>query len=355
MNEKLLKFFDNKTLTFDRDKYRFDEWVLNVIKEDYPQLDSLEKTHLFVPSNNLSTVTDKVQNSFASKEVSTLFDDFAEEYIAPLIESEYLIKRFPTLNLVPPNQFELGRRLYFHQGLFYANGLGQGTIWTALTKCYDSNSMWVVDHQNSKRIITIALENRLSQQEFEDEILNVAYPVNIEVGQAHLFHQEILHGNVNNDTGVTRMSVDWHVLLKGEQYNQRVPGGFFRTAGDYEKSSIKINNPIIYISNNSGYDKHIPTQLQASYILTFLKDKGINYSSRTWENEGFNHLPIFRDLLTKGHSIAMLSIYSLTDDDLLDCIMQSDSEVLFVNEQLMLPHDYDKIKHYLSYKVIISC
>jgi hypothetical protein len=147
------------------------------------------------------------------------------------------------------------------------------------------------------------------------------------------------------------MSVDWHVLLKGEEYNQRLPGGFFRMAEDFEHNNININNPIIYISNNSDYDKHIPTQLQASYILTFLKDNNINYSSRTWENEGFTHLPILRDMLTKGHNIAMLSIYTLTDDDLLDCIMQSGSEVLFVNELLTLPYDYEKIKLYLSYKV----
>src|SRR6056300_612253 len=157
MNKKLLKYFNNKTLTYDRDVYKFDEWVLNVIKEDYPRLDSLEKTHLLVPSTQLPEIIDKVQKSFASAEISSLFDDFAQENIAPLIGCEYLIKRFPTLNLVPPNQFGLGRRLYFHQGVFYANGIGQGTIWTALTKCYDSNSMWVVDHQNSKRIITTAL------------------------------------------------------------------------------------------------------------------------------------------------------------------------------------------------------
>lgn len=351
MNEKLLIHFNNNTLTFDRNKYRFDEWVLNIIKEDYPLLDSLEKTHFFVPSNNFSTVTDKVQKSFGSFEISKLFDDFAEEYIAPLIESEYLIKRYPTLNLVPPNQFELGRRLYFHQGSFYANGLGQGTIWTALTKCYESNSMWVVDHDNSKRLTARALKDKLSQEDFESMILDVAYPVNIETGQAHLFHQEILHGNINNDTSITRMSIDWHVLLKGEQYNQRVPGGFFRMPGDFENSNIKIDEAIVYISNNSAYDKHISTQLQASYILSFLKENNIKHISRVWENEGLTHLPIFRDLLTKGHNIVMLSIYSLTDDDLLDCIIQSDSEVLFVNESLALPHDYEKIKHYLSYKI----
>jgi nicotinate-nucleotide pyrophosphorylase (carboxylating) len=77
--------------------------------------------------------------------------------------------------------------------------------------------MWVVDHDNSKRLTARALKDKLSQEDFESMILDVAYPVNIETGQAHLFHQEILHGNINNDTSITRMSIDWHILLKGDR------------------------------------------------------------------------------------------------------------------------------------------
>jgi hypothetical protein len=349
MNKNLLNNFNNNTLNFDKNRYPFDSWVLNVIKEDYPLLDTLENTHLFVLPIDLAQITDKVQKSFGSYEVSKLFDEFAEEYIAPLIESEYLIKRYATLNLVVPNQFELGRKLYFHQGIFYANGVGQGTIWTALTKCYDSNSMWVVDRNNSKHITSVALENNLSQEDFESMILDVAYPVNIETGQAHLFHQEILHGNINNITNSTRMSIDWHILLKGEEYNQRVPGGFFRMANDYNHTDISLKDPIIYISNNSSYDKNIPTQMQASYILSFLEKNNVKHVSRAWENEGLTHLPIFRDLISKTQDIVVLSIYTLTDDDLIDKIMDSGLKVYFVNEMLILPDDYKKIKYYKSF------
>ena len=349
MNKHLLNNFNNNTLNFDKNRYPFHRWVLNVLKDDYPTLDCLENTHLFVPDTELAQVTDKVQKSFGSYEISKLYDDFAEEYIAPLIKSAYLVKRYPTLNLVVPNQFSIGRKLYFHQGIFYANGKGQGTIWTAITKCYDSNSMWVVDHDNSKRITAVALEKKLSQEDFESMILDVAFPVNIETGQAHLFHQEILHGNINNVTDITRMSIDWHVLLEGEEYNQRVPGGFFRMPNDYNHTDISLKDPIIYISNNSSYDKNIPTQMQASYILSFLKENNIKHISRAWENEGLTHLPIFRDLLTKTHDIVMLSIYTLTDEDLIDKIMESSLKVYFVNELLMLPDDYDKIKIYKSF------
>ena len=58
---------------------------------------------------------------------------FAKRYISPLFDEDFLIKRQPTLNLVVPDQERLGRRLPFHQGIFYDNGRGQGTIWMPLT------------------------------------------------------------------------------------------------------------------------------------------------------------------------------------------------------------------------------
>ena len=80
-----------------------------------------------------------------------------------------------------------------------------------LTPAYDTNSMYVVDHDESKHICKETIENCLTQEQFEELCMEEARPVELEPGQAHLFHQEHLHGNVNNTTGQTRLAIDWHL------------------------------------------------------------------------------------------------------------------------------------------------
>jgi|TARA_E500000318_G_C3568222_1_gene216626 hypothetical protein len=356
MHNLYIDNWENKTLNYDIERYNFPQWVLKVIQEKYPSVSDLSTIHNIVPSLDLVNITDSVQQSFGSEEFSRLIDDFAEEYIKPLINNQkYLVKRYPTLNLVVPNQEKLGRRLHFHQGVFYNNGRGQGTIWMPLTPCYETNSMWIVDYNNSKKITKDTIANSLSQKSFEKMSIDKAFPVTLEPGQAHLFHQEHIHGNLNNKTDVTRMAIDWHVLVEGEEFGGRYPGGFFRLPRDYKQEKIKTTNATIYLSNNSSFDKHIPLHIQRNYIVDYCKENEINYSGYTFENEHLDHLPIFEDLLQEKQNIIMLSIHSLPDNVelrkyYLTFALENNIDILFVNELIKLSKDsINKIITYLEF------
>lgn len=357
INAYLLKNFDNSTLNYNLQKYPFHNLVKEVIKEKFLDVEELENIHSTIKPEKLIEVTSYVQNSFGSAEFSKLFDLFAEEYISPLIgTSPYLIKRFPTLNLVVPNQAKLGRLLNFHKGTFYSNGLGQGTIWMPLTRCYDSNSMYVVNHKESNIISDYYVNKKWSQAKFEQECLKNARPVTLKPGQAHLFHQEHLHGNINNTTGKSRLAIDWHVLLKGEEFHQRLPGGFFRLKGDWVQEKPKIENCVIYTSNNTKIDKHIPNYLQTSYIEKFCEQYDIKYSMRLVENEGATHLPMLEDIIKRKHNIILYSIHSLPEDEvrrnyLLDLCLTNNVKLYFMNEYILLSKDnLQKINKYLSWR-----
>jgi len=348
--------WDNKTLNYDLERYDFSSWVYDVIKEDFKNVTSLDTIHTVVPPDQLVKITDKVQKSFASEAFSKMIDDFAEEYIKPLINNKnYLIKRFPTLNLVVPDQEKLGRRLHFHQGIFYNNGRGQGTIWMPLTKCFDSNSMWIVDYESSVNITKKIIDNQFSQKDFEQMCLEKAFPVTLSPGQAHLFHQEHIHGNVNNKTGVTRMAIDWHILVEGEEFNGRYPGGFFRLPKDYKQEKVKTQNAAIYLSNNSNFDKHIPLHIQRNYIVDYCTQNEIQYSGYVFENEHLKHQPILEDLILNNQNLIMLSIHSLPDDEdvrnrYLRLAIDNKIDIIFVNELINISKDtLSKIITYHSF------
>ena len=79
------------------------------------------------------------------------------------------------------------------------------------------------------------MENKITFEEWERLCLQSAYPIKYDVGSAHLFHQEIIHGNVNNVTDSTRMAIDWHILLKDEECGRRIPGDFLE-----KKTTLKL-------------------------------------------------------------------------------------------------------------------
>ena len=354
------KNFDNKTLNYDHDCYPWALWVLEIIQELYPYVTSLENIHNEVPTRELIPITDMVQIKLGSPEYAKEFDAFAETYIAPILEGKkYLIKRRPTLNLVVPNQERLGRKLPFHQGIFYNNGRGQGTIWMPLTKTYDTNSMYVVATRESRRITKALINNQWSQKKFEDACLETAYPVELDIGQAHLFHQEIIHGNVNNETGVTRMAIDWHILVEGEEFGGRVPGGFFRLPNDIEYTMPNHKNDICigYIGNNTKYDKHIPPNLQRDAMRIFCKERNIPNNMMQVENEHLYWMPILEELITSEVDvIVMNSIYSLPDQVdrrtyLMNLALKNKVTIWFVNEEFCLSNESEKekINTYLNF------
>lgn len=354
MNKFLSANFDNATLHYNLNKFNWPKLVLGIIQAEHPKVTSLETLHTHLSGEQLARIAELVQRKFLSREWSKLLDEFAKEYISPLLgDINYLIKKQPTLNIVIPNQSSTGRRLPFHQGIFYDNGRGQGTIWMPLTSCYDTNTMWIMDLKSSRKLTTQVIEHEWSLIKFEEECLKNAFPVILEPGQAHLFAQEHIHGNVENTTGITRLAIDWHILLEGEEYHRRYPGAFFRFLGDYD-SSESTHDPdktyVCYLSHNTEFDKFVGKHAQRCTIEHYTNNKQIQHNGYQFENEYLNHLPVFDHLLEDSYidGIVVFSIYSISDH-LLRKAIRLNKELYFANEYFSLKNTND-LKKLLAYK-----
>ena len=160
--------WQNDCLTYDLQKYKWPQMVLEVIRKKFPEVTKMETLHEVVAPSRISDLCIHVQNSFAQLKFQKLFDEFAEEYIAPMLDGKrYLIKRQPTLNCVIPEQTKHARRLPFHQGIFYNNGRGMATMWMPLTSAYGTNSMYIADLDDSRKLTKETISERLSCDEFE--------------------------------------------------------------------------------------------------------------------------------------------------------------------------------------------
>jgi len=356
----MLENFQNKTLNYDLEKYPWHEWILETIQKINPRVKDMTTINELITPEEAWEIQEFVQNSFKDVVYQKRFEAFAEQYGPDLLgTSEYLIKRQPTLNLVIPDQVSLKRRLPFHQGIWYNNGTGMRTIWMPITPTYDSNSVYVIDHEQSKAITKETIEKKYTLEEFEKVCVQHAYPVNLMPGQAHLFHQEHIHGNVNNTTGKCRLAIDWHLLPKGEPHNRRLPGGFFKLPGDYGETQDvpKDGRYVGYVGNNTDFDLKIPQRFQRSIIDEYCAEIGIRTVGYQFENEGLVWLPILEHYIEqKPTGIVMNSIYSLPDDEdrrnfLLDKALNLGVMLIFATEVIVMKtrQDVAKIQKYFEF------
>ena len=355
MLDNVGKHWDNMTLNYDLKKYDLPGWALRTIQEKFPQVKELEKIHEVLTPTEVVDLQMYVQNACTRKDFMELFEAFLSEYAPPRIDNKrYMIQRQGTLRVVIPNQAKSGRRLNFHQGVFVGNGRGIRTIWTPLTLATKTASVWFIDWKKSCEITKKVIEEKWSLDKFEKVCLDAAYPVELKPGQSHLFSQEHIHGNINNEEGYTRVAIDMRILLEGEEYDRRLPGGYFRVPGDHrsdENHDYTGKHFITYEAWNSRFSKGLPKYMQRATIDNYCKKFNIKYSSYEFENEYLDWQPNLEHYIkeVKPDGIVLCSMYSLTDDaerrnELLNLALENNVELHFAQEIYFLKTKED-LKH----------
>lgn len=358
--------WDNKTLDYDLSKYDWSSWALSVVQEIAPQVKELETLHKVLDAPTIVRVAHHVQNSCSRLDFMQKFDAFAAEYVPPRINhKKYLIQRQGTLRVVIPNQAKAGRRLWFHQGIFVGNGRGCRTIWTPFTVAEKTNTMWILNLADSRRITKKVLSEKWDLDRFEQECLKHAWPVTLRPGQSHLFFQEHLHGNVNNEEGYTRVSMDMRILIEGDEFLRRHPGGFMRLPGDHEGARVSDNTGrkfVTYAGWNSVFSKWQTLPMQRALIEKYCEKNKISYSDYLTDNEHMDWQPALEHYIRqRPDGIVLCSMYSLTDDttrrrELLELALDHGVELHFANEltSLKTRQDLEKIETYLNFAVLKS-
>ena len=355
--------WDNKTLDYDLEKYNWPAWALSVIQEIVPDVTELETLHEVLTPAEIVKVANHVQNACSRKDFMERFDKFVAAHVPQRIDGKrYMIQRQGTLRVVIPNQESVGRRLAFHQGIFVGNGRGCRTIWTPFTETKGTNTMWMLDLDVSREITKRVLKEKWSLEKFEEESLKHAWPVELKPGQSHLFFQEHIHGNVNNTEGYTRVSMDMRILIEGEEWGRRLPGGFMRLPGDHEVAETYDytgKSFITYAGWNSVFSKDIPLPMQRAPIDAYCQKNSIAYTSYEFENEHMDWQPGLEYYIKQQpDGIVLSSMYALTDDvsrrsELLQLALDKGVELHFANELVALrtKEDLEKIETYLNFAV----
>tara|TARA_Y100000593_G_scaffold55111_1_gene103036 strand:- start:434 stop:1141 length:708 start_codon:yes stop_codon:yes gene_type:complete len=219
--------------------------------------------------------------------------------------------------------------------------------------------MWMVNYKNSKELTDKVLKNNCDSHTFEKECIKKSIPANLVPGEALLFNQELIHGNINNETDITRFSFDMRILLQGENFGRKYPGQYFRTIEDDFKNAPYVDGTYItYAGWNSEYTRHLPLLLQRYAIDDYCIKNDITYTEYSFENEYLDHTPYLIDLITSYNidAIVLSSIFAMSDihevrKNIYNLAAKNNVQLHFAQEDLVLTDtdNIDIIESYLTF------
>lgn len=344
--------WDNKSLSYDKQKHDWSVFFLDSIRELKPGLDSLENVHHYFKTSELISLRKHLEKLTRSREFSTRLDEFFREYITPQLDTdEYMIQSTCGIRVVVPEQERLGRLLSFHTGYWTGYSNSMGTVWIPITRAYGTNSMQVVSWEDSIEIMEKIHGEKLPLEDIQSLCLSKSYPVNLDVGECWLFNQGHLHGNVNNTTGITRMSFDARYALIDGEFGPRRAGSFYRYPGTYhtiDPTEIKQGLWIVFVDQNSEYIGNTPHFMIREFLLNFAK--GLNIEVSEWSNEYWycTWMPKLRDFVNRDtlSGIVLPSIHAFSCDidlrlELFETGINNGQQLIFADENLLIKTQSD--------------
>lgn len=191
----------NKIHQYNKEIYNFDKLISNLFQKDLNLLHEMqvEKYNLFTEIGNDSNT--EFHQKFYQKlkepwdEIINLYKKFISNVIFPILkdltgETEFAYQTFPTFRVQLPNNVAVVK-YHTDSDSEHQHPEGEINFILPLTKMFDTSAIWA--------------ESEPNKGDFK--------PLNLELGELLCWNfNKCKHGNKINETGVTRVSMDFRIL-----------------------------------------------------------------------------------------------------------------------------------------------
>ncbi len=360
---------DLEQIQYDVDKYPFIGWMKNKIAERGFDSSDLTQLHETVPYTEVSALTKWMINETGGNEWREIAHSFTHDILEPLFGSEIAVQRFMNIRILLPQRTEM--IINFHTGLWYGHGMGTGTCWIPMTPVFGTNSMQVIGREQSVALCKQAYDETWRQDKMQDVFFKASRPVVAEPGEAVLFNQEIIHGNVPNETGQSRVSCDFRLTVRDGKVRRKLVGGYYELLDKHIRDGSHSGNGeskvkaaktdaaatkesedykcISYVNNNTRITSGIPIVLQRLMMRDYCEPKGLKYTYEQLELEVMGHLPTLQQIIEvdQPDEIVLYSVYSLPENpelrkSIIDLALQYNVKLHFANEDYQFETEEDR-------------
>ncbi len=190
-----------KIYKYNTNIYNFKDCIQDLFNIELNKLHTTTNIEYNVPTElgtDTSTEFHKIFYNYLNTngdKIKKLYREFIEEYVSLYInEDDFLYQTFPSFRVHLPNNVAV---YSWHSDGDEDNKHPKGEInfIIPLTDCFDTNTVWTESEPNKKDF----------------------HPINMKYGDLLQFNaNECLHGNKINETGITRVSMDFRILPKSK-------------------------------------------------------------------------------------------------------------------------------------------
>lgn len=353
-----------RVVDYDKVRFPFAERILAEIRRLGYDVESLDSLHQVVPRDEVYVLSKDLCDATNQPEFRRLVNDFVLCEIAPKgdLVPPIAAQRFLNVRIMLPDKPQ--GVFPFHTGLLYGHGRGSRSLWLPLTDVTGTDdrsaSLQIIDLKRSRELIREATDNELSIPEMTELFGRESTGVKAGPGKVLLFTQENIHGNFVNETGKTRVSIDFRLAEGrfGDQLARKIPGGYFEVMPDAgqdpyrpDHDSLENGRPnVIYLNNNTPSTEEVPVHLQRGMVYDYCQKHDLGYDFELFELETMHHLPTLVHVVEELNCNAILySIYSLPEDakhreKIYDAARDHEVYLYFVNEGLALADGRDRAR-----------
>jgi len=178
---------------YNTDIFKFKEFIQEVFNIE--KIDTIDSDiPLIERTNDQSTKHHKLfYKAMTGKTFSSLYTKFIQEHVCPLYSDSIVVQKFPTFRIAYPDNIAVGE---YHKDRYYrdrqwASIVKELNFFLPFTNAFDTNTIWVESEEDKKDFA----------------------PMNCNYGEFIQWNgSDLLHGNKINDTGKTRISIDFRVI-----------------------------------------------------------------------------------------------------------------------------------------------
>jgi sporadic carbohydrate cluster 2OG-Fe(II) oxygenase len=179
----------------------------NILKENSKYDNKLENIHKFISPQKINDLRLKSFRKINQKlDWKKYVMDVCDDEITSILGSDILIQSKINLSIQMPK--DKSSKLSIHSDSWSADTPFQINLWLPLTSTFDTNSMFVFSKKESLNIIKKLKNNKkINFSNLEKKIKKQNF-LNTKFGEFVLFNPALLHGNVENKTSSTRVSLN---------------------------------------------------------------------------------------------------------------------------------------------------
>ena len=234
MKNKLEQFFEdflkNGFAILDVENPLFLEKIRTQLKKQFNcnDLENLHKSIVYSEINNERVKSYRALNNIDDWESG--YFSLASEKLVSLLGPDLSIQSKLNLSIQMPN--DSSSILELHTDALAGQSVFELVLWVPITRAFDSNAMYIFSREKTYEILdNLKKSENKGMQYLFNKYKKDANFLKLHYGQCLIFSPTLFHGNILNNTDITRVSVNCrfkNVFSHEAKSGERRLGSFYR-------------------------------------------------------------------------------------------------------------------------------